>query len=48
MNRWTNSQFINIKDSVNTDLAIKNPPKKNDKVKIFNQITETHNSVRFS
>ena len=35
--------FINIKDSVRClDLAIKNPPKKNDKVKIFNQMTETH------
>ncbi len=35
--------FINIKDSVKClDLAIKNPPKKNDKVKIFNQMTETH------
>ena len=35
--------FINIKDSVKClDLAIKNPPKRNDKVKIFNQMTETH------
>ena len=35
--------FINIKDSVRClDLAIKNNPKKNDKVKIFNQMTETH------
>lgn len=35
--------FINIKDSVKClELAIKNPPKRNDKVKIFNQMTETH------
>tara|TARA_S200000501_G_scaffold267407_1_gene251112 strand:+ start:423 stop:1598 length:1176 start_codon:yes stop_codon:yes gene_type:complete len=35
--------FINIKDSVKClDLAINNPPKENNKVKIFNQMTETH------
>ena len=35
--------FIHIKDSVKClELAVKNPPKKNEKVKIFNQMTETH------
>ena len=35
--------FINIKDTVRClEIAIKNPPKKGDKVKIFNQMTETH------
>ncbi len=35
--------FIHIKDTVNCiKLAIQNPPKKGDKVKIFNQATESH------
>lgn len=35
--------FIHIKDSVKCiELAINNPPVKGDKVKIFNQTTETH------
>ncbi len=35
--------FIHIKDSIKClELAVKNPPKKNEKVKIFNQMTETH------
>lgn len=36
--------FININDTVNcVKLAIKNTPKKGDRVKIFNQTTECHN-----
>lgn len=36
--------FINIKDSVNcVKLAIENPPKTGERVKIFNQTTECHN-----
>jgi UDP-sulfoquinovose synthase len=39
--------FIHIKDSVKCiRLAIENPPKLNDRVKIFNQATETH-TIRF-
>ncbi|QPC88401.1 NAD-dependent epimerase/dehydratase family protein [Mesorhizobium sp. NBSH29] len=35
--------FIHIQDSVRcVDLALKNAPKRGDKVKIFNQMTETH------
>jgi UDP-sulfoquinovose synthase len=35
--------FIHIQDSVRCiELALKNPPKRGDKVKIFNQMTETH------
>jgi len=35
--------FIHIKDTVKCiQLAIENPPKKNDRVKIFNQTTEQH------
>ena len=35
--------IININDTVKCiDLAIKNPPTKNEKVKIFNQTTEQH------
>ena len=35
--------FINIQDTVRCiELAIKNPPSKNEKVKIINQMTETH------
>ena len=35
--------FIHIKDTVQCiRLAIENPPKKNDRVKIFNQTTEQH------
>jgi UDP-sulfoquinovose synthase len=35
--------FIHIQDSVRCiDLALKNPPKRGDRVKIFNQMTETH------
>ena len=38
--------FINIQNSVEcVELAVKNPPKKGDRVKIFNQMTEIH-SVR--
>jgi len=36
--------FIHMKDSVNcVKLAIDNPPKKGERVKIFNQTTECHN-----
>jgi len=36
--------FIHIKDSVKCiELAIKNPPKRGDRVKIINQATEVHN-----
>ena len=35
--------FIHIKDSIKCiELALNNPPKRNDGVKIFNQMTETH------
>ncbi len=35
--------FIHIQDSVRCiELALQNPPKRGDKVKIFNQMTETH------
>jgi UDP-sulfoquinovose synthase len=35
--------FINIRDTVNCiRLAIENPPEKGERVKIFNQATETH------
>lgn len=35
--------FIHIRDSVNcVRLAIENPPEKGERVKIFNQVTETH------
>ena len=35
--------FIHIRDTVKCiEIAIKNPPKSGDKVKIFNQMTETH------
>lgn len=35
--------FIHIQDSVRCiELALKNPPKAGDRVKIFNQMTETH------
>lgn len=35
--------FIHIQDSVRCiELALKTPPKRGDKVKIFNQMTETH------
>tara|TARA_B100002019_G_C21115191_1_gene520501 strand:- start:268 stop:852 length:585 start_codon:yes stop_codon:yes gene_type:complete len=35
--------FIHIKDSIKcVELALNNPPKKNEGVKIFNQMTETH------
>lgn len=35
--------FIHIQDSVRCiELAIQNPPAKGDKVKVFNQMTETH------
>ncbi len=35
--------FIHIQDSVRCiELALKNPPKRGEKVKIFNQMTETH------
>ncbi len=35
--------FIHIQDSVRCiELALKNPPQSGDKVKIFNQMTETH------
>jgi len=35
--------FIHIKDSVKcVQLALENPPKKGDRVKIFNQMTESH------
>jgi len=35
--------FIHIRDTVKCiELALKNPPKRGEKVKIFNQMTETH------
>jgi len=35
--------FIHINDTVKCiEIAVANPPKKNEKVKIFNQMTETH------
>jgi UDP-sulfoquinovose synthase len=35
--------FIHIQDSVRcVELALKNPPARGDKVKVFNQMTETH------
>lgn len=35
--------FIHIKDTVRCiEIALKNPPKRGEKVKIFNQMTETH------
>jgi UDP-sulfoquinovose synthase len=35
--------FIHIQDSVRCiEIALRNPPKRGDKVKIFNQMTETH------
>ena len=35
--------FIHIQDSVRCiELALRNPPKRGDRVKIFNQMTETH------
>jgi UDP-sulfoquinovose synthase len=35
--------FIHIQDSVRCiELALKNPPRRGDRVKIFNQMTETH------
>jgi UDP-sulfoquinovose synthase len=35
--------FININDTVRCiEIALKNPPKNKEKVKIFNQMTETH------
>jgi UDP-sulfoquinovose synthase len=35
--------FIHIQDSVRCiELALKNPPQKGDRVKVFNQMTETH------
>ena len=35
--------FIHIKDSIKCiEIALNNPPKKNEGVKIFNQMTETH------
>ncbi|MEO0833992.1 MAG: NAD-dependent epimerase/dehydratase family protein, partial [Pseudomonadota bacterium] len=35
--------FIHVQDSVRCiELALKNPPKRGDKVAIFNQMTETH------
>lgn len=35
--------FIHIQDSVHcVEIALKNPPAKGDRVKIFNQMTETH------
>ena len=35
--------FININDTVKClEIAINNPPSNNEKVKIFNQMTETH------
>jgi UDP-sulfoquinovose synthase len=38
--------FIHISDTVRCiELAIKNPPNKEDKVKIFNQTTETHRII---
>lgn len=41
--------FININDTVECILlAIQNPPKKGDRVKIFNQATETHNLLQLA
>jgi UDP-sulfoquinovose synthase len=38
--------FIHILDSITCiNLALKNPPKKGEKVKIFNQISETHTII---
>lgn len=38
--------FINIQDTVQcVELAIKNPPKENERVNIFNQMTETHRLI---
>lgn len=38
--------FIHIRDTVNCiKLAIENPPVKGDRVKIFNQVTETHRVI---
>jgi UDP-sulfoquinovose synthase len=38
--------FIHISDTVKcVELAIKNPPQKNEPVKIFNQATETHRII---
>jgi len=38
--------FIHVKDTVKCiELAINNPPGKNDRVKIFNQATETHRLI---
>jgi UDP-sulfoquinovose synthase len=38
--------FIHIKDTVRCiEIALKNPPKIGDKVKIFNQMTETHTVI---
>lgn len=35
--------FIHIRDTVRCiELALQNPPKKGDRIKIFNQVTETH------
>lgn len=39
-----NRAFIHMRDSVNcVQLAVENPPKKGERVKIFNQMTECHN-----
>lgn len=38
--------FINIENSIDCiEIALNNPPNKGDKVKIFNQITETHRLI---
>lgn len=38
--------FINIQDTVRcVELAIANPPQKNERVRIFNQMTETHRLI---
>ncbi len=38
--------FIHLIDSTKCiELAVKNPPKKNEKVKIYNQMTETHRVI---
>ena len=38
--------FINIENSIDCiELAVNNPPQKGDRVKIFNQITETHRLI---
>jgi UDP-sulfoquinovose synthase len=35
--------FIHIRDTVRcVEIALENPPKRGDKVKVFNQVTETH------